>query len=55
MDLGRAHAQRRHMADAVGCLLRAEEISPETVQNHTAVREAIKELVLVAGSKASPI
>jgi transcriptional regulator with XRE-family HTH domain len=53
MDLGRAHAQRRHMADAVGCLLRAEEISPETVQNHTAVREAIRELVLVTGSKAS--
>ncbi|MEV8101097.1 helix-turn-helix domain-containing protein [Streptomyces sp. NPDC006641] len=53
MDLGRAHAQRRHTADAVGCLLRAEEISPETVQNHTAVREAVRELVLVAGSKAS--
>ncbi|MBD3550857.1 helix-turn-helix domain-containing protein [Streptomyces sp. SP18CM02] len=53
MDLGRAHAQRRHMADAVGCLLRAEEISPETVQNHTAVREAVRELVLVTGSKAS--
>lgn len=53
MDLGRAHAQRRHMADATECLLRAEEISPETVQNHTAVREAIKELVLVAGPKVS--
>lgn len=53
MDLGRAHAQRRHTVDATDCLLRAEEISPETVQNHTAVREAIKELVLVAGSKAS--
>ncbi|MEU9014274.1 helix-turn-helix domain-containing protein [Streptomyces sp. NPDC048479] len=52
MDLGRAHAQRRHMGDATACLLRAEEISPETVQNHAAVREAIKELVLVAGPKA---
>ncbi|WP_399559248.1 helix-turn-helix domain-containing protein (plasmid) [Streptomyces sp. NBC_00873] len=53
MDLGRAHAQRRHMADAVGCLLRAEEISAEAVQSHAAVREAVRELVLVTGSKAS--
>jgi transcriptional regulator with XRE-family HTH domain len=54
MDLGRAHAQRRHLGDAVDCLLRAEEIAPETVQNHTAVRAAIKELVLVAGPTAPP-
>jgi Flp pilus assembly protein TadD len=49
MDLGRAHAQRRHTGDAVECLLRAEELSPETVQTHTAVRAAVKELVLVSG------
>jgi transcriptional regulator with XRE-family HTH domain len=53
MDLGRAYAQRRNMVASVDCLLRAEEISPETVQSHTAVREAIRELVLVTGSKAS--
>ncbi|MGS2592156.1 helix-turn-helix domain-containing protein [Streptomyces hebeiensis] len=52
MDLGRAHAQRRHTGDATHCLLRAEEISPETVRTHTAVRAAIKELVLVAGPSA---
>ncbi|MEV6165718.1 helix-turn-helix transcriptional regulator [Streptomyces sp. NPDC052052] len=52
MDLGRAHAQRRHIGDAVDCLLRAEEISPQTVHNHEAVRKAINELVLVSGSKA---
>lgn len=55
MDLGRAHAQRRHTGDAVECLLRAEELSPETVQSHTAVREAIKELVLVAGANAPTV
>jgi transcriptional regulator with XRE-family HTH domain len=49
MDLGRAHAQRRHLGDAIDCLLRAEEVSPETVRTHTAVRQAVKELVLVAG------
>lgn len=49
MDLGRAHAQRRHTGDAIECLLRAEELSPETVRTHTAVRAAVKELVLVSG------
>lgn len=52
MDLGRAHAQRRHLGDAVACLLRAEEVSPETVRTHTAVRQAVKELVLLAGPNA---
>lgn len=52
MDLGRAHAQRRHLGDAVECLLRAEEVSPETVRTHTAVRQAVKELVLLAGPNA---
>lgn len=53
MDLGRAHAQRRHLGDAVDCLLRAEEVSPETVRTHSAVRQAVKELVLLAGPGAS--
>lgn len=52
MDLGRAHAQRRHLGDAVECLLRAEEVSPETVRTHNAVRQAVKELVLLAGPNA---
>lgn len=54
MDLGRANAQRRRTGDAVACLLRAEEITPEVVQNHEAVRKAVRELMLVEGSKASP-
>lgn len=52
MDLGRAHAQRRHLGDAVALLLRAEAVSPETVRTHTAVRQAVKELVLLAGPNA---
>lgn len=48
MDLGRAHAQRRHTGDAVECLLRAEELSPETVRLHAAVRAAVRELFLVS-------
>jgi transcriptional regulator with XRE-family HTH domain len=54
MDLGRAHAQRRHTGEALDCLLRAESLSPDTVRTHIAVREAIRELVLVAGRSAPP-
>ncbi|MFD5065270.1 helix-turn-helix domain-containing protein [Streptomyces sp. NPDC058394] len=53
MDLGRAHAQRRHGGEALDCLLRAEAIAPEIIQTHQAARAAIRELVLVAGRNAS--
>ncbi|GAA0574393.1 hypothetical protein GCM10010390_91720 [Streptomyces mordarskii] len=52
MDLGRAHAQRRHGGEALDCLLRAEVIAPETVQTHQAARATIHELVLIAGANA---
>ncbi|MFI1384243.1 helix-turn-helix domain-containing protein [Embleya sp. NPDC020886] len=54
MDLGRAHAQRRHVGEAVEYLLRAEELAPETVRSHTASRAAIRELTLIAGRTAPP-
>ncbi|MEV7121830.1 helix-turn-helix domain-containing protein [Kitasatospora griseola] len=54
MDLGRAHAQRRHIGEALECLLRAEELAPETVRTHISARSTIRELVLVAGRSASP-
>ncbi|MFE2872067.1 helix-turn-helix domain-containing protein [Embleya sp. NPDC059259] len=52
MDLGRAHAQRRHVGEAVEALLRAEALAPETVRSHIAARGAIRELVLIAGRSA---
>ncbi|MFH8736861.1 helix-turn-helix domain-containing protein [Streptomyces sp. NPDC017964] len=54
MDLGRAHAQRRHTGEALNCLLRAEELVPETVRTHVAARKAIRELVLIEGAGAPP-
>lgn len=51
MDLGRAYAQRRHPGEAVRCLLRAEELAPQTVRTHKAARDAIRELVLIYGAK----
>jgi transcriptional regulator with XRE-family HTH domain len=52
MDLGRAHAQRRHGGEALDCLLRAEAVAPETIQTHHASRATIRELVLIAGPNA---
>ncbi|NGN63156.1 helix-turn-helix transcriptional regulator [Streptomyces sp. A7024] len=54
LDLGRAHVQRRHPGEALDCLLRAEELAPETVRSHVAARAAIRELVLIAGRSAPP-
>ncbi|MDH6109700.1 transcriptional regulator with XRE-family HTH domain [Kitasatospora sp. MAP12-15] len=52
MDLGRAYAQRRQSTEALACLLKAEELAPEAVHSHTAARNAIRELLLIAGRKA---
>lgn len=54
MDLGRAHAQRRHTGEALECLLRAEELAPEPLRTHVAARATIRELILVAGRSAPP-
>ncbi|MDY0811285.1 helix-turn-helix domain-containing protein [Kitasatospora purpeofusca] len=54
VDLGRAHAQRRHLGEAVDCLLRAEELAPESLRSHLAARSAIRELILLAGRSAPP-
>ncbi|MFG2181074.1 transcriptional regulator [Streptomyces abikoensis] len=53
MDLGRAHAQRRHFGEALNCLLKAEDMAPEMIRTHIASREVIRELMLVAGRSAS--
>ncbi|MFD7908448.1 helix-turn-helix domain-containing protein [Kitasatospora sp. NPDC057904] len=52
IDLGRAHAQRRHLGEAIDCLLRAEEAAPESVRSHVAARATIRELILIAGRGA---
>ncbi|QKV69901.1 helix-turn-helix transcriptional regulator [Streptomyces harbinensis] len=54
MDLGRAYAQRRQTGEALEYLLRAERLAPELIHTHVAARNAIRELVLIAGASASP-
>jgi len=54
MDLGRAHAQRQQTGEALACLLRAEELTPDTVRQHVAARKAIRDLVRIEGASAPP-
>jgi len=51
-DLGRAHTQRRRLGEALNCLLRAEELAPESLRANPAARESIRELALVSGRNA---
>ncbi|MEU3312001.1 helix-turn-helix transcriptional regulator [Streptomyces sp. NPDC006662] len=52
LDIGRAHAQRRHYADSLACLLRAEALAPEMIRTHAASRAVVRDLVLIAGRSA---
>ncbi len=54
MDLGRAYAQRRQVGEALAAMLAAETVTPDLIHTHVAARDAIRELVLTSGSKASP-
>lgn len=54
MDIGRAHAQLRHLEEALQSFLDAEQLAPETIQSHVAARSAIRDLMLVEGRAASP-
>ncbi|WP_157239575.1 helix-turn-helix domain-containing protein [Catenuloplanes japonicus] len=54
MDLGRAYAQRRQTGEALAHLLDAESLAPELIHTHVEARNAIRELILIAGRSASP-
>jgi transcriptional regulator with XRE-family HTH domain len=45
IDVARAHAQRRQVAEAVAALVRAEAITPEQVRGHTLVRQLVSDLL----------
>jgi transcriptional regulator with XRE-family HTH domain len=49
IDMARAHTQRRRIGEALDCLLRAEELAPESVRASAVARECVRELVLVSG------
>jgi transcriptional regulator with XRE-family HTH domain len=45
IDVARAHAQRRHVGEAVAALLQAEDITPEQVHGHALVRQLVSDLL----------
>ncbi|MEU3350172.1 helix-turn-helix transcriptional regulator [Streptomyces sp. NPDC037389] len=54
LDIGRAHAQLRHLEEALQSFLDAEQLAPETIQSHVAARSAIRDLMRIEGRAASP-
>lgn len=50
--LARAHAQRRHVGEAVQALLEAERHAPEQVHTHALARQLIRDLVAPAGRRS---
>jgi transcriptional regulator with XRE-family HTH domain len=53
VDIARAHTQRRHVGEATTALLRAEQVAPEQVRAHHLARETIRDLMQLAGRRAS--
>jgi transcriptional regulator with XRE-family HTH domain len=45
IDVARAHAQRRHVGDAVTALVQAENLTPEQVHAHDLVRQVVADLL----------
>ncbi|MEV6651751.1 helix-turn-helix domain-containing protein [Streptomyces sp. NPDC051219] len=51
LDVARAHAQRRHVGEAVAALLAAEQLAPEQINSHHLSRELIRDLVQLSGPR----
>ena len=45
IDVARAHAQRRQVAEAVSALVQAEDITPEQVRGHDLARQIVSDLL----------
>ncbi|WP_277326190.1 helix-turn-helix domain-containing protein [Streptomyces sp. JH14] len=51
LDVARAHAQRRHVGEAVAALLEAERLAPEQVHSHHSARAVVRDLVQLSGNR----
>lgn len=50
LDVARAHAQRRHVGEAVAALIDAEELAPEQIRTHHFSRGVIRDLMHLSGT-----
>jgi tetratricopeptide (TPR) repeat protein len=55
IDLARAHAQRRQVAEAVAALLEAESITPEQIRNHRIARQIVSDLLSMEDPPSSDL
>lgn len=55
IDVARAHAQRRQVAEATAVLLEAEQIAPEQLQNHRVARQLVTDLLTMQEPPASEL
>ncbi|MEO3854625.1 helix-turn-helix transcriptional regulator [Acrocarpospora sp. B8E8] len=55
IDLARAHAQRRQVAEATATLLEAEAIAPEQIRNHRMVRQLVADLLTMQDPPSSEL
>jgi transcriptional regulator with XRE-family HTH domain len=51
LDVARAHAQRRHVGEAVAALLEAEKLAPEQIHSHHSARTVVRDLVQLSGNR----
>lgn len=51
LDVARAHAQRRHVGEAVAALIEAEELAPEQIRSHHLSRGVVRDLVQLSGTR----
>jgi len=55
IDVARAHAQRRQVTEAVMALRQAEDITPEQVRTHGAVRQLVSDLLTMQDPPSSEL
>jgi transcriptional regulator with XRE-family HTH domain len=55
IDVARANAQRRQVAEAVAALCQAEQITPEQVRDHELVRQLVTDLLTMQDQPASEL
>jgi hypothetical protein len=55
IDVARAHAQRRHVGEAVAALQQAEAITPEQVRGHPLVRQLVSDLLTMQDPPAADL
>jgi transcriptional regulator with XRE-family HTH domain len=55
IDVARAHAQRRQVAEAIAALRVAEDITPEQIRGHALVRQLVSDLLAMQDPPASEL